>query len=399
MQRGADPGGPCTGYRVIDFTTMVSGPICTQALGDLGADVVKVEAPPLGDASRVTGSTKRDGMSGHFAQLNRNKRSTVIDLQRDEGREVARRLVSGADVVVENFRPGVAERLGIGYERLRALVPELVYVAISGFGPSGPYAELPAYDHIVQGLAGMMPIQGDGDGPRMMQSVVVDKATGLAAASAAVSALLVRERTGQGQRVDVPMLDVFAAYMLPEVVGSNAFPEQPITDNPSTRQIFRTWKTRDGHIVGIVVQDSQFRGFCRMVEREDLLEDERFAKIEARFANLQAFYGLMEAEFLKWPSAVLIDRARRHGAPFGPVHDFEAFLHDPQTAHNQTVFEVEDAAGQRMRQLTHPAHYARTPASYRRDPPRLGEHTDELLQEAGLDPAEIEQLRQMGAVR
>ena len=187
---------------------MVSGPVCTQVLGDLGADVLKVEAPPFGDPSRVTGSQVRDGMSGYFAQLNRNKESIVVDLRNEEGPAVARRLVAGADVVVQNFRPGVAERLGIDYESLREVSPTLVYVAITGFGPDGPYAEQPAYDHILQGLTGMMPVQGDAQEPRMMQSVVVDKASGLAAASAAVAALLARERTGQGQRVDAEREDL-----------------------------------------------------------------------------------------------------------------------------------------------------------------------------------------------
>ena len=163
---------------------MVSGPVCTQVLGDLGADVLKVEAPPVGDPSRVTGSQVRDGMSGYFAQLNRNKQSIVVDLRNEGAAEVAQRLVERADVVVQNFRPGVAERLGIDYESLRQRVPALVYVAITGFGPDGPYADQPAYDHILQGLTAMMPVQGEPDAPRMMQSVVVDKASGLAAASA-----------------------------------------------------------------------------------------------------------------------------------------------------------------------------------------------------------------------
>ncbi len=393
------PDGPCSGYRVIDFTTMVSGPLCTQILGDLGADVIKVEAPPVGDTSRVTGGAQRDGQSGLFAQLNRNKRSIVIDLRDEAGRELARDLVAAADVLVQNFRPGVAERLGIGYEELRQRAPELIWVAISGFGPDGPYAGLPAYDHVVQGISGFMTVQGTPDEPRMIQSVVVDKASGVAAASATVAALLARARTGRGQRVDVPMLDAFAAYMLPDILGGNAFPEQPLQDNPRMRRMFRTWRTLDGHIVGIVIQDSQFEGFCRMVEREDLIADPRFATLEARFGRLEEFYDLMEREFLEWPSAVLVERARRFGAPFGPVHDLEAFLDDPQTAHNRTVFEVQDASGRRTRQLAHAVRYAGTPATYRRQTPGLGEHTDEVLAEVGLDPGRIARLREAGVIR
>jgi crotonobetainyl-CoA:carnitine CoA-transferase CaiB-like acyl-CoA transferase len=337
-------------------------------------------------------------MSGYFAQLNRNKESIVVDLRNEEGPAVARRLVAGADVVVQNFRPGVAERLGIDYESLREVSPTLVYVAITGFGPDGPYAEQPAYDHILQGLTGMMPVQGDAQEPRMMQSVVVDKASGLAAASAAVAALLARERTGQGQRVDVPMLDAYAAYMLPEILGSHAFPDVAPGDATTSQQVFRTWKTQDGYLVGIVVQDVQFRGFCQMVEREDLLEDERFNEMQRRFANLPAFYELIEAELAKRTTEELVARARRYKVPFGPVHDFPAFLEDPQTVHNQTVYQASEPSGAMTRYLAHAARYEQTPASHRRGPPQLGEHTEEALAAAGLDAAEVARLRERGVV-
>ena len=376
---------------------MVSGPVCTQYLADLGADVVKVEAP-VGDPSRVTGSTHRKGLSGFFAQLNRNKRSVVIDLRADGGPDVARRLAAKADVVVENFRPGVADRLGIGYETLRALNPRLIYAAISGFGPSGPYSAHPAYDHILQGLTGMMPIQGGEEEPRMFQSVVVDKASGLAAGSAILAALLGRERSGgEGQRVDVPMLDAYAAYMLPESLGSHAYPELP-AGNSNTSQIFRTWKTRDGFIVGIAVQDSQFQGLCRAIEREDLLEDERFARMEARFQHVEEVYTILQEEFLKWDTAEIVERARHFGAPFGPVHDFEGFLSDPQTRHNGTVFEVADEAGDVTRYLTHAARFSKEAPSFHLEPPSLGQHTDEVLEQVGFSASEIQSLRQSQSV-
>ena len=389
------PPGPCRGLRVLDFTTMVSGPTCTQVLGDLGADVVKVESPG-GEPGRHTGSSLRDGLSGYFAQLNRNKRSVVLDLRRPEGRDAALRLAARADVAVENFRPGVADRLGIGYEAMRARSPRLVYVAISGFGPDGPYAELPAYDHVLQGLTGLLPEQGGDGPPRMIQSVVVDKASGLAAASAALAALLERERGGPGQRIDVPMLDAYAAYMLPEQLAPHAFPELPPAPSPAAR-IFRTWRTQDGWAVGIAVQDAQFRALCRAVGREDLASDPRFATLRERFQNLEALYAELETAIATWPTAELVQRARREGAPFAPVNDFAAFLADPQTRHNATVFEVADEAGARTRYLTHAARYAATPATFRRPAPRAGEHTDEVLREAGFSEAELHALRASGA--
>ena len=381
---------------MLDFTTMVSGPICTQYLADLGADVIKIEAP-AGDASRHTSSIQRKGMAGFFAQLNRNKRSLVIDLRNEQGVAVVHRLAEGADVVVENFRPGVADRLGIGYEALRARNPKLIYTAITGFGTTGPYASHPAYDHIVQGLTGMMPAQGGDGPPRMLQNVAVDKTSGFAAGAATLAALLARERDGgDGQRVDVPMLDAYAATMLPEAVGTDAFPELAPQKSPSAH--FRTWVTKDGYIVGIVVQDTQYRGLCKMIEREDLADDERFATLIPRFQNVDALYAIMESEFRKWPAAVLVERARSYGVPFGPVHDFEGFLQDAQTQHNGTVFEVEDADGDRTRYLTHPARFSQTPAVFTRPPPALGEHSEAVLVEAGFADDEVSALRASGAL-
>src|SRR5262245_46969054 len=275
--------------------------------------------------------------------------------------------------------------------------PRIVYVAISGFGPDGPYAELPAYDHVLQGLTGLLPEQGGDGPPRMIQSVVVDKASGLAAASAALAALLARERGGSGQRVDVPMLDAYAAFLLPEQLAPHAFPEQPPAPTSASR-IFRTWRTRDGFAVGIAVQDAQFRGLCRAVGREDLATDPRFATLRERFQNLPALYAELEAAIARWPTAELVQRARREGAPFAPVNDFAAFLADPQTRHNATVFEIADAAGARTRYLTHAVRYESTPATFRRPPPGPGEHTDEVLRESGYPEAEVRALREAGVV-
>ncbi len=387
--------GPCTGLRVVDFSTVVSGPLCAQILGDMGADVVKVESPG-GDFSRHV-PPLRDGLAGFFAAFNRNKRSIGVDLKSGEGRDLARRLCRDADVVVENFRPGVADRLGIGYADLSAENPRLVYVSINGFGPDGPYASHPAYDLVIQGLVGVMPIQG-GDGPPvLMKSLVADKCAALTAANATLGALLHRERSGRGQRVDVPMLDAFAAYVLPDLMVDRVF-EPPIESPTAGIDIYRTWPTRDGHVTGIIIQDSQFEGFCHAIDRPELAGDERFTPLINRLMHVHELFELCEAELARWDTAEFIERARRFGAPFAPAQDVEAFLEDPQVVRNATHFQSDDPHGGSTRFLRHPARYAESPASLRRHPPRLGEHTDEILAEAGVDDDTAQRLRKEGTV-
>ena len=394
---GGEAQGPCAGIRVLDFSTVLSGPFCTQVLGDLGADVVKIE-PPAGDSARHSGAPFREGgLSGLFAQGNRNKRSVVLDLKHEDARGIAHRLAAAADVIVENFRPGVADRLGVGWNTLRALNPRLVYVAISGFGPDGPYADLPAYDHVIQGLTGLMPVQGGDGPPRLVQGGVADKSSGLTAASAILAALLARERGAGGQRIDVPMLDAYAAFALPESMIARSFPPQEgaavgISD------VFRTWDTADGHVVGLVIQDAQFQALCRAIGRDDIARDPRYTTIADRFANLLELLPILEAEVRKWPTEEFVQRARRFGAPFERAKSVDDFLTDPQTAHNRTVVECEDPRHGRALYLRHPARYETTPAALRRHPPHLGEHTVEVLAEAGYSTEEIEALGAAGVI-
>jgi crotonobetainyl-CoA:carnitine CoA-transferase CaiB-like acyl-CoA transferase len=399
VEIGAAPRGPLAGVRVLDFTTVVSGPLCTQVLGDLGADVVKVEAP-RGDSARRMGPPFRGGHTPVWAQFNRNKRDIVIDLQRPEGVAVARRIASRVDVVVENYRPGVADRLGIGYAALSAGHARLIYAAISGFGPEGPYADQPAYDTVIQGLTGFMPTQGTPDEPALVRGIAADKASGFAAASAVIAALFARERSGRGQRIDVAMLDAYAAFALPDVLGPESF--HPVEAQPggmlTANNIHRTWKTADAHVVMMIVEDEQFRALCRAIDREDLLADPRFADLVTRLGNGVALYSLLEAELAKWSTAELVERARRFGAPVAPVNGVREFMADPQVRANRTLFEVEDPRAGTLRQLGHFARYSATPASLRRLPPQRGEHTDEVLGEIGYDAEEIRALRGIGAV-
>ncbi len=400
VEFGGEARGPLAGFQVLDFSSVVSGPLCTQILGDLGADVIKVETHK-GDSTRMMGPPFRGGLTPIFTQFNRNKRAVQLDLKNPDGLAVAVRLAASADAVIENFRPGVADRLGIGYEALSASNPGLVYVAISGFGPDGPYRDHPAYDTVIQGLSGFMQIQGDEQDPKLVRGIAADKTTGLTATYAVMAALLARERNGgRGQRVDVPMLDAYAAFALPDTLGPEAFlpVEETPPGMPRMQDIHRTWATADGHVVMMIVEDSQFQGICRAIGREDLIDDPRCANLVTRIVNANDLFAELEEEIVKWPTAELVERARRFGAPLAPANGVAEFLEDPQVRANGTIFETEHDAAGTVRQLRNPVRFEKTPGSLRRHPPTAGEHTDEVLREAGFDDAEIARLRESQAI-
>ena len=397
MKKEQTGQGALDGIRVVDLSSVVSGPLCTQILGDLGAEVLKVESL-VGDISRRLGPPFQDGLTPLYAQFNRNKRSLSVDLKVEAGIDLVRRLAAEADVFIENFRPGVVDRLGLGYETLRSENPGLVYVSINGFGPEGPYRDLPAYDSVIQGLTGFMQTQGGADGPpALVKNLIADKTTAMTATYGVLAALLARERgDGQGQKVTIPMLDAFAGFILPDLMGPETFP--PVDESaPPPVDIHRSWETRDGYVVMMVIEDHQFHAVCRALGREDWIEDPQSATLIQRLLNAAELFPRLEEECRKWDTAELVARAREFGAPLAPANGLQDFLSDPQVAANRTVQDIDDRSGT-VRVFRNPVRFSQTPTREAVSPPRLGEHTDEILSQAGLDAEAIEALRGDGVV-
>jgi crotonobetainyl-CoA:carnitine CoA-transferase CaiB-like acyl-CoA transferase len=325
-ETNGSPKGPLTAIRVIDITTQITGPLCSQALGDLGADVIKIEAL-FGETSRWMMPPEKAGLTGYFSQMNRNKRSMTMDLKNPEGLEIFKKLVATADVLVENFRGGVPDRLGIGYDDLKQLNDRLIYVSITGFGRSGPMSHLPAYDPIAQGMVGLMPIQGDAfkEKPQLIQSAIVDKTTANTATGVALAALYARDGingTGKGQRVDVPMIDAFAANALQDMLCVDTFMPNDMPD-PEGLAVLRTFSTTNGHVVGMCLQDYHFEGFCNALGCEELLEKPGNRNIGERIADFGPWLDDIEEQIAKFSSEDFLSRMDEAGVPFTlwPGHD------------------------------------------------------------------------------
>ena len=391
--------GPLAGYRVIDLTTMVSGPFATMMLGDQGADVIKVEAPGQGDHVR-TGGDRTGGLAANFVNNNRNKRSIAVDLKHPRGRDAVLRLAAGADVFIQNFRPGVVERLGVGEAAVRAVRPEIVYVSISGFGETGPYAAKRAYDPVIQAASGLASIQGGADDarPRLVRTILPDKLTGVTAAQAVTAALLARTRTGEGQHVRLSMLDAVVAFLWASDMGGQTFLDRQDGGRRVASFIDLIYETKDGFMSVAVMSDREWAGLARALERPEWLEDARFKTPALREENIDARLALTQEALRGRTTAEWMERLEAEDVPCAPVLTRDALVAHPQVRAGGTLVEFDHPAAGRLRQARPAARFETTPSALRRGAPALGEHTDALLAEAGFPPAEIAALRAAGAV-
>jgi len=394
--------GPLAGVRVLDLTSVVSGPLATMFLADQGAEVIKIE-PLGGDITRH--SRQSISTSGEFSALfvssNRGKRSFALDLKRPEAGPIMRKLITSADVLVQNFRPGTMERLGLGEAALRAFHPRLVYVSISGVGENGPYAGKRVYDPIIQGLSGFADLQADPGTrrPRMIRTIVADKTTAIFAAQAVSAALFARERTGEGQHIRLAMLDTMIAYLWPEamtqytVVGREAN-----TPDPTARPEL-IFATTDGYITVGTISDSEWKGFCVASERPDLEEDPRFSTPGGRAVNATERILLMAEIIKQRPSAEWLQRLDMNDVPSAPVLRRGEVMANPQVVARELIAEFDHPDIGRVRQPKPAARFDRTPAAIQGPAPCIGEHSAVVLAELGFDAAEIERLAAAKIVR
>ena len=387
--------GALDGFRIIDFSQVIAGPLATRVLADQGADVIKVE-PPAGDILRHMGGVA--GLSPTFATVNRSKRSLVLDIKKRGAVEAIQRLVARADVFVQNSRPGAMERLGIGPKQLRAQNPRLVYVSISGFGETGPYAHKRVYDPIVQGMSGLCEIQGAGTGPPGLVRVIVpDKVTALTAAQNITAALLARERTGVGQHVRLAMLDAVIAFVWPEGMAYHTFIGEGRRIQPVPRRDL-VFQTKDGHMIASTVAHREFQGFCRAVGKPEWLEDPRFSTTAGLVANATARLELMAEVLRTRTTAEWLEALDREDVPCGPVLTRDHIHEHAQVRANAILVESDHPVAGRMRQPRPAERLEETPSAISRPAPMLGQHSDEVLGEAGFSATEIAALRDAGAL-
>jgi len=387
---------PLSGVRVIDCSRVLAGPYAAMILADFGADVIKVERPGLGDDTRRWGPPFVGGESAYYLSVNRNKRSMTLNLKDERGKAILRRLVREADVLIENFKTGTFDRLGIGYEDLRKINPGLVYCSITGYGTTGPYAETPGYDFMIQAAGGIMSITGPADGePYKVGVAIVDVSTGLYAANAIQAALRHRDRTGVGQRVDVSLFESQISWLI------NVAESYLVSGNPPRRYgnahpnivPYETFPTADGYIAVGAGNDAQFKRLCAILDLDTLPDDPRFRTNPNRVRYRDELIPLLRERFQTRPAAEWLQLLGRANIPCAPINTIDRVFSHPQTRARDMIIEVPHPTAGRVKLIGLPYKLSRTPLGVYRHPPLLGEHTEEILHELGFDDEAIAHLR------
>ena len=391
--------GPLNGYRIVDVTSMLTGPWATSILGDQGADVIKVEVPGSGDHTRSAGN-RVDGLAAAFLNINRSKRSVTLNLKTPQGKSVLEKLAATADVFVQNFRPGVVERLGIGEADIRKVSPKIVYVSISGFGERGPLSGKPVYDPIVQALSGLTTIQAgsDEERPRLIRTILPDKLTAVSASQAITAALLARENTGEGQHVRLSMLDVVLNFLWASDMGGLTFVDRPVSNQAAASFIDLIYETKDGYLTVSTMTNKEWGNLSKAFGKPEMLEDPRFLTPSLRDKNVDERLALVQEVLLDKTTQEWLVLFEREDVPSAPALTRSEVIEHPQVLASEILLESEHPVAGRLRQTRTAARFDGTPADIHRGAPRLGEHNHEILSELGYSDAEIASLRDNDAL-
>jgi len=393
--------GALDGLTVLDLTRVLSGPYCTMMLADMGARVIKIEQPGRGDDTRAWGPPFQSGESAYFMSINRNKESVTLNLKHPDGRRVLDALIEQSDVLVENFRPGTLDRMGLGYSDVAQRWPKLVYCSVSGFGHTGPRRSEPGYDAVLQGEGGLMSITGSDDGPAYRLGVAIaDIVSGMFAAYGVAVALLARHRTGRGQFVDVGMLDAVAAlltYQAGIYFATDKAPSRMGNRHP-TIMPYETLEAADGDLVVAVGNEQLWRKFCEVIAANDLVDDPRFATNTDRVQAHDVLRPLLVERLRAGRATEWIERLTAAGIPCGRVRDLAQVFADPQIVERAMVIALEHPIAGTIRALGVPVKLADTPGAIRQPPPMLGQHTNPVLRDLGIENEEIARLKEEGAI-
>jgi crotonobetainyl-CoA:carnitine CoA-transferase CaiB-like acyl-CoA transferase len=393
-KEGNTMGGPLSGVRVLDFSSVITGPFCTMLMGDLGADVIKIEAPG-GEILRHLNLTFKAGFGSWFVNFNRNKRSIVLDLKHPAARETILAMVKQSDVIVQNLRPGVMERLGLDYSAVRAQNPKIVYLSISGFGAEGPYAHKPCYDPVIQGLSGIAFVQGGDGKPTFIRMAIADKMTSMNAVYHVLAALVAAERQGVGQEIKLSMIDSLLSFIGPDTMfGYTFIPDDEHRHLSVSNALLQPMRTKDGYIVACAASDDQWRRMCRAMNKPEWIAQyptpaERAGRLPEILSAIDEF--LPQKTSKEW--LAIFEAA---DVPCGPVYTFDEALRDPQLQQNQTFVEYEHPVAGRVRGVNVPGKFSATPPQIRHHAPGLGEHTMEILKEFGVSQSQIAALIETG---
>ena len=383
--------GPLEGIKIIDISTIVSGPLAASMLGDQGAEVIKIEPPFRGENARVMGPIK-EGSGALFAVVNRSKRSLAIDLKQEESKKIIYKLIETADIIIDNFRPGALERLGLDYDNIKNHNPRIIQMSITGYGETGPYSKRRVYDPLIQATAGVCDAQSIEGQPKYMKTLMCDKITSLTAAQAMTAALYKREKTNKGQRVTLSMLDTALYFMWSDSMYNYSWHGDDWAPMPNIADFYEPVKTKDGYIALVAINDNEFAGVLKAIGKEDLLDDERFSTTENRLMNVMEMQEILLNAYLDFTSDELVKKMEENDVPAAKINKREEIFSDPQVINNQAVINTKKDGENLLKGPKPPANFLENDCDEPSFMPALGEHSSEILKEYGFSDDEINNL-------